>query len=292
MSKEAIKTARRLFEILEYFNKVQRPLSLKEVAGRFGYPVSSASAVLKSMVVLGYIDFDRYSHTYMPTMRIVQLGKWVERSLFGEPGMISLVDHLNRATEEMVAIATQSDLYMQYIHVQPSPHAIQVPVQPGAIRPLARSGLGWMLLSARSDDAIEKLVRRINYGANVGLEHKQYGLIPGEQSGDVDVTKLLGIKNRKQKVDLKELMLRIRRIRNDGYVISLHTVVAGGGAIGMLLPQRQHGRVLAIGVGGPVERLVAKRAHILRSLHEGIEKFVKRGEMVACDNNDAQMTIG
>jgi DNA-binding IclR family transcriptional regulator len=87
------------------------------------------------------------------------------------------------------------------------------------------------------------------------------------------------------------LMPRIREIRKDGYVISLHTVVAGGGAIGMLLPQRQHGRLLAIGVGGPVERLVAKRAHILRSLREGIEKFVKRGKMIAGDNSDAQLTI-
>ena len=46
MSGEVIKTARRLFEILEYFDEVQRPLSLKEVALHFSYPVSSASAAL------------------------------------------------------------------------------------------------------------------------------------------------------------------------------------------------------------------------------------------------------
>ena len=152
MSKEVIKTAKRLFEILEYFDEVQRPLSLKEVALRFGYPVSSASAVLKSMVVLGYVDFDRYSRTYMPTMRIVQLGHWVQGALFGERGISALVNHLNKETEETVSIATQSDLYMQYIHVQPSPRAIQFSIKPGTIRPLARSGLGWMLLSARSEE--------------------------------------------------------------------------------------------------------------------------------------------
>jgi len=36
MSGEVIKTAKRLFEILEYFDEQQRPLSLKEVALRFG----------------------------------------------------------------------------------------------------------------------------------------------------------------------------------------------------------------------------------------------------------------
>jgi IclR family transcriptional regulator, KDG regulon repressor len=248
MSKEVIKTAKRLFEILEYFDEVQRPLSLKDVALQFSYPVSSASAVLKSMVVLGYIDFDRYSRTYMPTMRIVQLGHWVQSALFGERGISALVNHLNKETEETVSIATQSDLYMQYIHVQPSPRTIQFSIKPGTIRPLARSGLGWMLLSARSDETIEKLVRRINFEEE----------------------------DRKKKVDLKELMQKLRKIRKDGYVISLHTVTAGAGVIGMLLPERRHGRILAIGVGGPVERLVSKRTQILRSLREGIDKFVTR----------------
>jgi len=245
MSQDVIKTARRLFEILEYFDEVQRPLSLKDVALRFGYPVSSASAILKSMVVLGYVDFDRYSRTYMPTMRIVQLGQWVQGALFGEHSVISLVNHLSKLTEETVSVATQSDLYMQYIHVQPSPQAVQVAIRPGTIRPLARSGLGWMLLSARTDEMIEKLVRRINFEEE----------------------------DSKKRVNLKELMQRIRKIRKAEHVISLHTVTVGAGVIGMLLPQRQHGRILAIGVGGPVERLVAKQSKILRALREGIGRY-------------------
>lgn len=246
MSREAIKTARRLFEILEYFDEVQRPLSLRDVALRFDYPVSSASAVLKSMVILGYVDFDRYSRTYMPTMRLFQLGQWVQGALFGERGILALVNYLNKETEETVNIATQSDLYLQYIHIQPSPQTIQFSIKPGTIRPLARSGLGWMLLSARSDETIEKLVRRINFEEE----------------------------DRKKKVELKELMQRIRKIRKDGYIVSLHTVTQGAGIIGMLLPLRRHGRILAVGVAGPVDRLVAKRLHIIRCLREGIDKYV------------------
>ncbi len=29
------------------------------------------------MVVLGYLDYDRFSRTYLPTMRIASLGSWV-----------------------------------------------------------------------------------------------------------------------------------------------------------------------------------------------------------------------
>ncbi|GGC81534.1 IclR family transcriptional regulator [Chelatococcus reniformis] len=250
MSEEVIKTARRLFEILEYFDVVQRPLSLKDVAGRFDYPVSSASALLKSMVVLGYLDYDRYSRTYMPTMRIVQLGGWVQGALFGEGSIVSLMKYLSKETEETISIGTQSDLYMQYIHTLPSPHTIQFAIQPGTIRPLARSGLGWLILSARSDEMIEKLVRRINIEED----------------------------DPKHRVDLVDLMQRIREIRANGYVISLHTVTVGAGVIGMLLPERRHGRILAVGVGGPVVRLVEQRDQILQALRAGIDRFLPMDE--------------
>lgn len=244
MSDSVVKTARRIFEILEYFDEAQRPLSLRDFTRRHGYPPSSASAVLKSMVVLGYLDFDRDSRTYMPTMRIVELGAWVERALFGEGSVIPLMNFVTRETQETTSVATQSDLYMQYIHVVPSPQTIQFSITPGTIRPIARSGLGWLLLSARPDDGIEKLVRRIN-------------VEPSEE-----------------RVDLPELMERIREIRARGYVLSLHTVTAGAGVIGVLRPGRRNGRTLAIGVGGPVDRLVSQEDQIVDTLRIGIARYL------------------
>ena len=52
MSTAAIKTARRVFEVLEYFDEVKRPLTLREVSAHFGYPVSSTAALLKSLLQL------------------------------------------------------------------------------------------------------------------------------------------------------------------------------------------------------------------------------------------------
>jgi IclR family KDG regulon transcriptional repressor len=69
-------------------------------------------------------------------------------------------------------------------------------------------------------------------------------------------------------------MARINEIRKQGYVFSEHTVTAGAGVIGMLLPIRRHGRILAIGVGGPVERLEHKKKGILLELRAGISRFV------------------
>lgn len=250
MADSVIKTARRLFEVLEYFDEIQQPISLKDVSAHFDYPVSSASALLKSMVVMGYLDYDGYSRTYMPTMRIATLGNWVQGALFGESRILALMKHMSDVTGETITIGTQSDLFAQYIHVIPSTYEIRYHLKPGTVRPLAKSGLGWLLLSARSDEMIEKLLRRINV----------------EQE------------DRKLRIALPDLMVRIKEIRKQGYVFSRHTVTANAGVIGMVLPIRRHGRILAIGVGGPVDRLEEKKKRILSELRVGITKFVVEGD--------------
>ena len=251
MPDDVIKTARRLFAIIEYFDVVQRPLSLKDVSSHFDYPVSSASALLKSMVTLGYLDYDRYTRTYMPTMRIVQMGGWVQGALFGEGSIMALIRHLNRETEETVIIGTQSDLYMQYVHVAPSSHAIQFSMRPGTIRPLARSGLGQLILAARPEEAVDRLVRRINIEEDAP----------------------------EKRIVFADLMQRLRDIRAAGHVISLNTVTEGAGVIGMLLPERRHGRLLAVGVGGPASRLIEKQDHILGAMRDGIARFLPGEEV-------------
>jgi len=135
---------------------------------------------------------------------------------------------------------------MQYVHVAPSSHAIQFSMRPGTIRPLARSGLGQLILAARPAEAVDRLVRRINI-----------------EEGDPQ-----------KRIVFAELMQRLRDIRAAGHVISLNTVTEGAGVIGMLLPERRHGRLLAVGVGGPTGRLLEKQAHILNAMRDGIARFL------------------
>lgn len=245
MTDAAVKTARRIFEIFEYYDTVQRPLSLKEVVTQFRYPPSSASALLKSMVVLGYLDYDRYSRTYMPTMRMATLGNWVQGVLFGEGRVLQLMHQLHQLTQETIALGAQSDLYAQYVHTIPSTLPFSYSIPPGTIRRLAGSGIGHLLLSARSDSEIEKLVRRINNEA----------------------------RQPEDKVHLPTLMARIAEVRADGYIFSKHTVTRGGGVIAMLLPKGRFGRLFALGVLGPVERLEEQQDAILAALRKGIRQY-------------------
>ena len=59
MADAAIKSARRVFEIMEFFDRERRPLGLKSICKTLDYPVSSGAAMLKSLVSVGYLEYDR-----------------------------------------------------------------------------------------------------------------------------------------------------------------------------------------------------------------------------------------
>lgn len=238
---EAVKSAERVFAILELFERERRPLALKDIVGALDYPASSGSALLKSLVALGYLDYDRARRAYFPTMRIAALGAWVREALFGDGAVLEIMQRLHAATGETVILAAQSDLHAQYLHLIHSDEPLHFSVPPGTRRPLAQSGMGWLLLSVKSDAEIEQMRLRIN--ATGGA----------------------------QKYSRETLMARVREVRRQGYVFSKHSVSRGAGVIAMLLPRVGFERTLAIGVAGPVSRLERKERLIISELKAGLK---------------------
>ena len=243
MADTAVKSARRAFEVLEAFDRHRRPLALKELLDELGYPASSGSALLKSLVAMGYLDYDRDRRTYFPTMRLAVLGSWVPDALFGEGRLLAALEELHRKTGETVVLAVQSDLHAQYIHLIHSNEPLQFRAPPGTRRPLARSGMGWVLLSAKGDAEIERLRLRIN----------------AEDDGP--------------KLGREELMARVNEVRTRGYAFSKHTVSEGVGIIGAALPKGPFGRVYAVGAAGYVSRLERKEHEIVRELKAMVRRL-------------------
>jgi len=239
----AVKSAQRALEILEVFARQRRPLALKEILDELGYPTSSGSALMKSLVALGYLDYDRERRTYFPTMRIAALGSWVPGVLFGDGTLLTGLEDLHRKTAETVVLAVQSDLHAQYVHVIHSAEPLQLRVPPGTLRPLARSGMGLVLLSAKSDAEIERLRRRINAaGEDVGQSRE-------------------------------ELMGRVNEVRARGYAFSRNTISPGVGILGAALPKGPFGRVFAVGVAGRVASLEEKKDEIVGELQAMIDRL-------------------
>lgn len=244
MSESDVKSARRVFEILESFDRARRPLSLKEILDELGYPTSSGSALLKSLVNLGYLDYDRQKRTYFPTMRIATLGAWVGEALFGDDDLIEAMEALHQVCGESMVLGIQSDLHVQYLHVIHSEEVLQFRAPPGTRRPLARSAMGLALLAAKRDAEVEELRRRINLRAA-------------------------------DKISREELAANVHETRTRGYAFTKGSVTEGAGMIAVAVWRPSQRRHFAIGAGGYVPRLERKEAEIAGALREAAARLSK-----------------
>jgi DNA-binding IclR family transcriptional regulator len=115
---------------------------------------------------------------------------------------------------------------------------LQFNVQPGTRRLLCMSGLGWAMLSGRSDVEIARVVQRTNSR-----------LASGGQCVDAD-----------------EVARHVGRARACSYAFSRGTVSEGVGVVGVALPVGRAGERLVVRVGGLLGRLEELLAEIVRSL--------------------------
>ncbi|MDP3173303.1 MAG: helix-turn-helix domain-containing protein [Phenylobacterium sp.] len=237
MAGAVVKSTQRAFAIFEMFDRERRPLSLKSICEEFGYAPSSGSALLKSLVSLGYLDFNAKSRTYLPTMRIAHLGLWVEAALFGDGEILRLMKDLHAATGQVVILATQSGLSAQYIHTVAEQPLLHFEAAPGTLRPLAASGVGLMLLSEHSDKEIKRICHHINYS-----------------------------KAAAEPVDYCKIIEQVEFARREGYMITVNMPIPDSAVLSMLLPGSRYGRTFALGVAIHAHQLEEQRDSILSEM--------------------------
>ena len=153
-----VKSVGRVFEVLEAFNDVRKPMLAIEIAKRLSYPPSSTASLLKSMVKLGYLSFGQTDRTYFPTIRIAIISEYLHGALFGKGKLMALMGDLHSQIGETIVLGIRKDLEAQYVHIIPGIYPIMLNVPPGTVRPLHKSGMGWALLSLCDDAEIRAII--------------------------------------------------------------------------------------------------------------------------------------
>ena len=110
MTDHVNRTIQRSFEVLDYLSAANRPVRLKEITASLGYPTSSASDVLKSLVMLGYLNFDRDTMSYTLTPRITTLGTGLNDALWQDERIMLGLQRLASLTGGTVGLGVQSDI--------------------------------------------------------------------------------------------------------------------------------------------------------------------------------------
>ena len=245
MTSYHVKSAQRVLELLEFFAETRRPALVKEVAQTLGYPQSSTSVLLKSLVESGYFDHESRSGTYVPNVRLALATAWIEEQLFSEQGLLRLMQSIVDGCGHTVMIGTQQGVHVRYLHVLQATRAGRFVAKIGSLRPLFRSAPGRMLLTTRPEKDIGLLLRKAN------------ALEPDSRLH----------------ADLPSVLADRREAIRAGYAISLGTSMPGASALAILLPVPRGQEPLTLSVGGPMQEIESERASLIDLLRRATEPF-------------------
>lgn len=194
MSAEAgVKSARRVFEILEYFAALRAPATLTEIASALDLPKSSCLALLETMQACGYAYANADGRYYL-TQRWLDGASAVAAHDQVVARVRPVLKNLKARIGETLILAQRAGDQSLYLDVAEADHVLRFAAHVGQMKPVAcaasgRAVLGLLPLEARAAEVAQlklkrhsrttitdrdTLLKTINAGAAAGW-HVSYG---------------------------------------------------------------------------------------------------------------------
>lgn len=240
-----VKSAARVLQVFELFNDIERPARAGEIAARLGYPQSSTSVLLKTLVQLGYLEFSDRDRTYQPSARVALLGAWRATRSGSLAPIVNAMQEISDETGMTITLASRTGLYAQYIHVIQATSTLRLDTPIGTNRLLVWSAAGFALMSDLPDSGIRLLVHRTQ----------------SEFSATA------------RKITAAAVIDHVRSFRQQGYFLSNELVTPGGGHISMRVPEAAQTRPLAIGVSGWIEDVLRDESRFVRVMRRVLARL-------------------
>lgn len=242
-----VKSATRVLQIFDFFDEVQREAKVHEIADRLNFPQSSTSVLLKSLVELGFMDYDPASRTFLPSPRIALLGGWLNGGPMRDGSIIGMMEELADRTGEAIVLATRNGPYAQDVRVIQGHGPDPLPLPQGLRRLAVWSGAGLALLKDEPDDLVRALCRRANAEAN------------GHET-----------------IDVRQVRAHLEQLRRTGYFFSRGLVTPGVGSLAIPLPAGldRGGRRFAIAVTGRVQDMEPRERDLVGIVRETVARHL------------------
>lgn len=219
----------------------RRPMSSAALAAHVGAPRSSMADLLRTLVDLNLLAIDRRAATYFPTARFAALGSWLQGTWLGTDDLPDALTALAAECGETVTLATPSDLEIEMVYVSG-----------------ATTGVAWRP---------EVGQRYSVFGSAVGSCY--LGMLP---AATVRTMHRRAAAASPQVPPVQRTLAEARAARRAGYGWVQGTYHPDVAALAVHLPNDSRARPTFVGVGGPIRRMVAKRA----TLEKALKDFVAR----------------
>lgn len=245
-SKNVVKSVARVLEVLELFAQRREPMSGIEICRSLNYPKSSANAILKSLVELGYLALNPDNLKYFPSLRVTYLGDWLPGQLLGTIETTKLLESLHEVTGETVTLSMQNGFHMQFIRILPGTFPLSLRVSEGFMAPIFGTAVGAAYLSTITDQAIRDLYDRA-----------------ARRGALTD-----------QAASLEAVMVDVAAARKDGYARAYDRILPDTGAVAAPLVTHAHDQHLVVGIGGLSARIRRSEDSIIENLKRVIRQHV------------------
>lgn len=257
----SVKSSLRTLQILEYINSRQRAVTIAELSATLGFPQSSTSTLVQSMINAGYLVVDHDGRHILPSSRVAALGSWIEPRV-SRADIRSLMVAVGEQTSQTLLLGVASDLCVRYIDVIPGRHAMRLDIPVGARLPLMESGMGRLLLSEMTDETVRDLWRKTKRRIK---EEGAQGIRPSEVSNLWNANPFVS--------PLSEILSELQDIRRKGFAISLGRISLGAGVICVALPRQPLDPPIGLGIGGLSELISRDARQLLSIVHEAAVKL-------------------
>ena len=251
VSAKMIKSARRVLEVLEYFDQSHPTATVMDIARSLGYPQSSTSELLRCLVSLGYLRYNRYSRIYSPSVRVGLIGAWVEPNFFRDGLLLSTIDTIVQATGHTVVLSSAVNYVVQHIHVAVGLKPGSIPVHINDTESLLHSTVGRVLLSTYSQAHIRTAIHRLN----AEEEHPEL------------------------RVRVPDTLAELAQLHTRGWCWEVNRE-SGHGSVVAMIPAQRGSQRLALSVVAP--------ADIIEEQADEIYEIIKSSSLY-CDESEAQV---
>lgn len=244
MSVDLVKSAVRALEILELFAERREPMTAAELGSALGYPKSSLSGLIKSLVAQGYIADARADGGYFPTLKLARIGDWIPAALLGSEALLPMIAALRDRTGETVTLTVSAGLQMRCLHAVIGTHPISLQVVEGTTFPTIGTAIGTMFLATQP----EAVARR--------LFDQWMAQTPGRSGGS-----------------WSQLRRQVDEARENGFIAAYDAVVPDTGAIALPLRRTSGEDVMILAVAGLNHRIHQEEAAILKAMRTMMARF-------------------
>ncbi len=244
MTETLVKSAARALDILEVFAQRREPLSATELGTCLGYPKSSLSVLLRSLVTQGYLSVSARDQAYFPTLKVARLGDWVVAALIGSERLLDSLAEIRSATSETVTLTAPINLQMRCLHALIGTQPISLQVEEGVRLPMMGTAVGAAWLSSLPAAEAEALL----------LQWRKQ-----ESAGAGDVARV---------------RVEVEIARERGYATAYDAVLPDTGAVAMPIWTTGSKEALVVGVAGLSSRIHAQEKAVARKMQKLLSSYL------------------